>query len=37
LHLYGGILDEIERAEHRVLDRRVSVGPLRRAATLLRV
>jgi len=30
--LYGGILDEIERAGYRVLDRRVSVGPGRRAA-----
>ena len=35
--LYGGILDEIERADYRVLDRRVSVGPARRAAALLRV
>jgi phytoene synthase len=32
LALYGGILDEIERADYRVLDRRVSVGPGRRAA-----
>lgn len=32
LLLYGGILDEIERADYRVLDRRVSVGPGRRAA-----
>ena len=29
--LYGGILDEVERAGYDVLDRRVSVGPLRRA------
>jgi phytoene synthase len=36
-HLYCGILDEIERADYRVLDRRVSVSPLRRAAALLRV
>ncbi|MFC3456159.1 phytoene/squalene synthase family protein [Amycolatopsis speibonae] len=28
--LYGGILDEIERAEYRVLDRRVAVGITRR-------
>jgi len=32
LRLYGGILDEIERADYRVLDRRVRVGPARRAA-----
>jgi len=32
LLLYGGILVEIERAGYRVLDRRVSVGPGRRAA-----
>jgi len=32
LRLYGGILDEIERADYRVLDRRVSVGSGRRAA-----
>jgi len=32
LRLYGGILDEIERADYRVLDRRVRVGPTRRAA-----
>ena len=32
LTLYGGILDEIERADYRVLDRRVSVAPGRRAA-----
>jgi phytoene synthase len=30
--LYGGILDEIERADLRVLDQRVSVGAARRAA-----
>jgi phytoene synthase len=29
--LYGGILDEVERADYQVLDRRVSVGPARRA------
>jgi phytoene synthase len=29
--LYGGILDEIERADLRVLDQRVSVGAARRA------
>jgi phytoene synthase len=33
--LYGGILDEVERAEYRVLDRRVSVGAGRRAAVAL--
>jgi len=32
LRLYGGILDEIERANYRVLDRRLSVGSGRRAA-----
>jgi phytoene synthase len=32
LTLYGGILDEVERAGYRVLDRRVSVGVLRRVA-----
>jgi phytoene synthase len=32
LRLYGGILDEIERADYQVLDRRVSVGPARRLA-----
>jgi phytoene synthase len=32
LSLYGGILDAIERADYRVLDRRVSVDPVRRAA-----
>jgi phytoene synthase len=31
LALYGGILDEVERAGYAVLDRRVSVGPARRA------
>jgi phytoene synthase len=30
--LYGGILEEVERADLRVLDRRVAVGPVRRAA-----
>jgi 15-cis-phytoene synthase len=30
--LYGGILDEVERADYRVLDRRVSVGVRRRLA-----
>jgi phytoene synthase len=30
--LYGGILDAIERADYQVLDRRVAVGPVRRAA-----
>jgi phytoene synthase len=30
--LYGAILDEVERADYRVLDRRVSVGVGRRAA-----
>jgi phytoene synthase len=32
LRLYGGILDEIERADYQVLRQRVSVGPARRAA-----
>jgi 15-cis-phytoene synthase len=32
LRLYRGILDEVERADSRVLDRRVSVGPARRLA-----
>ena len=32
LVLYGGILDAVERADYRVLDRRVSVGLGRRAA-----
>ncbi len=31
LALYGGILDEVEAADYAVLDRRVSVGPVRRA------
>jgi 15-cis-phytoene synthase len=34
LRLYAGILDEIERADYRVLDRRVSVSPPRRVALL---
>ncbi|MFN2538270.1 MAG: phytoene/squalene synthase family protein [Mycobacteriales bacterium] len=34
--LYGGILEEIERADYRVLDRRVAVGRVRRVAALLR-
>ena len=29
--LYGGILDEVERSDYRVMDRRVSVGLSRRA------
>lgn len=37
LRLYGGILDEIERADYRVLDRRVRVGAARRAVALLSV
>jgi phytoene synthase len=32
LRLYGGILEEIERADYQVLDRRVSVAPARRLA-----
>jgi phytoene synthase len=32
LRLYGGILDEVERADYRVLDRRVSVRVPRRLA-----
>jgi phytoene synthase len=32
LALYGGILDEVERADYRVLGQRVAVGPGRRAA-----
>ena len=32
LKLYGGILDEIERADYQILDQRVSVGAGRRAA-----
>ncbi len=31
LALYGGILDEVEAADYRVLGQRVSVGPVRRA------
>lgn len=31
VRLYGGILDEVERADYRVLDRRVRVGRARRA------
>ncbi|HEY4454080.1 MAG TPA: phytoene/squalene synthase family protein [Pseudonocardiaceae bacterium] len=34
--LYGGILDEVERADYQVLDRRVSVGIRKRASTALR-
>jgi phytoene synthase len=34
--LYGGILSEIERADYRVLDRRVSVSRPRRAALFAR-
>jgi phytoene synthase len=30
--LYGNILDAVESADYQVLDRRVAVGPLRRAA-----
>jgi phytoene synthase len=30
IRLYGGILDEVERADYQVLDRRVAVGPARR-------
>ena len=33
--LYSGILDEVERADYRVLDRRVSVGVGRRAAVAI--
>ncbi|HEV7756104.1 MAG TPA: phytoene/squalene synthase family protein [Mycobacteriales bacterium] len=33
--LYGGILDEVERADYRVLDRRVSVGAGRRVSVAL--
>jgi 15-cis-phytoene synthase len=32
LRLYGGILDEVERADYQVLDRRVAVGVPRRLA-----
>jgi phytoene synthase len=35
LSLYGGILGAIERSGYRVLDRRVSVSPARRAALLV--
>jgi len=35
LRLYRGILDEVERADYRVLDRRVSVRLTRRAAVAL--
>ena len=35
LALYGGILDEIERADYAVLGQRVAVGPARRAAVAL--
>lgn len=35
LVLYGGILDAVERAGYRVLERRVSVGPARRAQVAL--
>jgi phytoene synthase len=33
--LYAGILDAVERADYRVLDRRVAVGPTRRARVAL--
>jgi 15-cis-phytoene synthase len=33
--LYGGILDAVEQADYRVLDRRVAVGPARRAQVAL--
>jgi 15-cis-phytoene synthase len=33
--LYGGILDAVEHADYRVLDRRVAVGPARRARVAL--
>jgi len=33
--LYGEILDAVEAADYRVLDRRVSVGPRRRAAVVI--
>ena len=33
--LYGGILDAVERADYRVLDRRVAVGPATRAAVAI--
>jgi phytoene synthase len=35
LRLYGGILDAVEAADYRVLDRRVSVGAARRARVAL--
>ena len=35
LALYGGILDEVERADYDVLGRRVGVGTGRRAAVAL--
>ncbi len=35
LALYGGILDEIEKADYQVLGRRVGVGKARRAAVAL--
>jgi 15-cis-phytoene synthase len=35
LALYGGILDEIEKADYEVLGRRVAVPPARRAAVAL--
>jgi phytoene synthase len=35
LALYGGILDEVEKADYAVLDGRVAVGPARRAAVAL--
>ncbi|MGI8537854.1 MAG: phytoene/squalene synthase family protein [Mycobacteriales bacterium] len=35
LALYGGILDEIEKADYQVLGQRVSVGKARRAAVAL--
>jgi phytoene synthase len=34
--LYGGILTEIERADHRVLDRRVTVSKPRRLGVFAR-
>jgi len=35
LRLYGGILDAVEDADYRVLDRRVTVGPATRARVAL--
>jgi phytoene synthase len=35
-HLYGGILDEIERADYDILDRRVSVGIRRKFSVTAR-